>query len=171
MKRTNKYLTQFTLTLSFVAVLLASNTEARSEPAGLPGGFKLGSSFEEAQRHASSRGWELVRLSPALPGQWEVEGNTGAEVGLFVCDDTVTSVRQYEPGDLDEFARIVAALQRARNQWEPDIQVVTFAAGATQISNVDVKFAELGGHKVIVTLSSTAGRLGISTNYVMGGGC
>ena len=100
-----------------------------------------------------------------------MEGNTGAEVGLFVCDDTVTSVRQYEPGDLDEFARIVAALQRARNQWEPDIQVVTFAAGATQISNVDVKFVELGGHKVIVTLNSTAGRLGISTNYVMGGGC
>ena len=54
---------------------------------------------------------------------------------------------------------------------EPNIQVVAFASGATQISNVDVKFAELGGHKVNVQLSSTAGRFGISTNYFMGGGC
>ncbi|MBN2740208.1 MAG: hypothetical protein JXR35_04825 [Rhodobacteraceae bacterium] len=171
MKRTSNYLTRFTLTLSFVAGLLASNTEARSEPAGLPGGFKLGSSLEEAKRHASSRGWELVRPSPELPGQWEVEGNTGAEVGLFVCDDTVTSVHQYKPGDLDEFARIVTDLRITRRQMEPNIQVVTFAAGATQISNVDVKFAELGGHKVNVQLSSTGGRLGISTNYFIGGGC
>ena len=171
MKCTSNYLTRFTLTLSFVACLLASNTEARSEPAGLPGGFKLGSSLEEAQRHASSRGWELVRLSPELPSQWEVEGNTGAEVGLFICDDTVTSVHQYKPGDLDEFARIFTDLRIARRQMEPIIQVVTFAAGAAQISNVDVKFAELGGHKVNVQLSSTGGRLGISTNYFIGGGC
>jgi hypothetical protein len=32
---------------------------------------------------------------------------------------------------LDEFARIVTAFQRGRRQMEPDIQVVTFAAGAT----------------------------------------
>lgn len=100
-----------------------------------------------------------------------MEGNTEAEVGLFVCDDTVTSVHQYKPGDLDEFARIVTDLRIARRQMEPNIQVVTFAVGATQISNVDVKFAELGGHKVNVQLSSTGGRLGISTNYFMGGGC
>jgi hypothetical protein len=99
-----------------------------------------------------------------------VQGNTGVKVSLYVCDDTVASVHQYKPGDLDEFARIVTNLQIARRQMEPNIKVVTSLAGATRISNVDVRFAELDGHKVNVQLSSTAGRLGISTNYIMGGG-
>lgn len=171
MKRTSNYLFLFTLTMSFAADLTASYAEAKPEPVELPGGFELESSLDEAQQHASSRGWQLVRLSPELPGQWEVAGDTGAEVGLFVCGDTVTSVHQYKPGDLDEFARIVTELRIARRQMEPAIQVVTFMAGAAQISNVDVKFAELGGIKVKVQLSSTGGRLGISTNYSMGGEC
>ena len=134
MKRTSNYLTLFTLILSFVASLLASNTVARSEPVGLLGGFKI------------------VKLSSELSGQWEVEGSTGAEVGFFVWDDTVTSAHQYKPDGLDEFARIVTELRVARYQMESNIQFVTFAAGATQISYFDVKFAELGEHKVKVQL-------------------
>lgn len=171
MKRTSNCLTRFSYALSFAAGFITSTTEARSEPAEFPGGFELNSSFEGAQRYARSRGWDLVRLSPELPGQWKVAGDTGAEVGLFVCDESVNSVHQYKPGDLDEFARIVTDLKVARRQMDPSTQVVTFASGATQISNIDVTFAEWDGHRVNVQLSSIAGRLGISTNYFIEGGC
>lgn len=132
----------------FAAGLLASYTEAKSEPIELPGGFELGSSLDEAQQHASSRDWEFVQLSPELPGQWKVEGSTGTQIGLFVCGDTVTSVNQHKPGDLDEFASIVWRLSFSHG--EPDTQVATFMTGSTRISNVDARFAEFEGLKATV---------------------
>ncbi len=169
MKRTSDYISCSALTAIFVAGLLCSSTEAKSEPIKLPGDFELGSSLDEAQQHASSRGWQLVRLPPELPDQWTVEGNTGAKIGLFLCDDTVASIHQYKPGDLDEFANIVFGLRILRGK--PNTQIMTFMAGATRISNIDVRFAELDGLNVNVQLSSTAGRLGISTNYLREGQC
>ncbi|WP_244735360.1 hypothetical protein [Rhizobium laguerreae] len=57
--------------------------------------FKLGSSFADAQRNASEKGWKLKEhssfhpdLSSFLPGQWVVEGSN---LGLFVCDDKIAS--------------------------------------------------------------------------------
>ena len=108
-------------------------------------------------------------FSPNLPGQWKVEGNTGTQIGLFVCGDTITSVNQYKLGDLDEFASIVRRLSISHGK--PDTQVVTFMSGATRVSNVDSRFAEFAGLKATVQLSSIAGRLGISANYFMGGEC
>lgn len=66
----------------------------------------------------------------------------------------VAGVHQYEPGDLDEFARLVTGPRIARRRMEPNIRLVTFEAGETRISNVDAEFAELDRHKVKAPLSS-----------------
>ncbi|XAT60264.1 hypothetical protein GN278_05190 [Rhodobacteraceae bacterium Araon29] len=169
MKQTSNYPSLFILTVIFVAGLLASYTEVKSEQIELPGGFKLGSSLDEARQHSSSRGWELAQFSPEQPWQWIVEGSAETQIGLFVCGDKVTGVHQYQPGDLDEFADIVLGFIFSHGQ--PDIQVITFMAGGTKISNVDARFTEFEGLNVNVQLSSTAGRLGISTNYFKVGEC
>ncbi|MBB4120931.1 hypothetical protein [Martelella radicis] len=159
------------VSLTFVAAMICISAEARSEPVELPGGFEIGRSLDEAKHHASMQGWRLVRLSPELPGQWIVEGNAHGKIGLFVCGHVISGVHKYASGDLDEFARIVMELQRTHRKTEPDMQVATFFAGATRISNVDVRFADLDGLSVNVQLSSTDGRLGISTNYFRKGEC
>ena len=126
----------------------------------LPGGFRLGSSLNEAKRHAAATGWQLVAMPPELSGQWFVKE---ANIGIYVCDDAVASVTQSSEGDLDDFAQLVFDLQMMRG--EPKMQTASFMAGATRISNIDARFAEVDGVGVAVQLNSTAGRLTISTNY------
>jgi len=143
-----------------VAVLLCNVHLAAAERITLPGGFSLGSSLEEAKRYAASRGWQLVTISPELPRSWIVKEQN---IGIHVCNDTVTSVTENVAGNLDDFAQLVSNLRVKRG--EPKLQVGSFMAGSTQISTIDASFAEVNGIGVVVQFSSTAGRLAISTNY------
>ncbi|MBB3918457.1 hypothetical protein [Rhizobium fabae] len=122
--------------------------------------FKLGSSFADAQRNASEKGWRLKELSPFLPGNWLVEGSN---LGLFVCDDKVASIQQHRDGGLHDFALIV---QDFRIEYgEPATTIVTFPIGPTWISNIDVRFTSPSGESVNVQLSSTDEKLGIHLNF------
>ncbi|PDT07577.1 MULTISPECIES: hypothetical protein [unclassified Rhizobium] len=122
--------------------------------------FKLGSSFADAQRNASEKGWRLRELSPNLPGQWVVEGSN---LGLFICDDKIASIQQHRDGELHDFALLV---QDFRIKYgEPETTIVTFPVGGTWISNIDARFASPSGEGVAVQLSSTAGKLRIHLNF------
>ena len=117
-------------------------------------------------RHAASRDWQLVQLSEELPGSWVI---VDEDIGLFVCDDTVGSVNQRTPGDLDDFAQVVREMSGAYG--EPQIQVTSFRIGGVTVSNVDAQFPEQNSIVVKVQLSSTADRLAVSTNHILAGQC
>jgi len=165
MAQRSNLLRHLLFTISLTAGALASPIGASAEPLDFSEGFRLGGSFEDAKRHARAQGWQLVSIAPELPGQWQVKGSAQAQISLFVCADKVASVSVFKPGDLDDFATLVAELQIALRQLNPEVKIITFRAGATRISNIDVHFAEWDGHRLSVQLSSTDGCLGISTNY------
>lgn len=154
------YMRPVILKVIVAAMLMCNSSPAAAERINFPGGFRLGSSLDEAKRHAATRGWQLVPISPGLPNSWIVKDQN---VGVHVCNDTVASVTQSSPGDLDDFAQIVSNLQRERGK--PTLQVVSFMAGSTPISSIDARFAEVEGLGVAVQFSSTGGKLAISTNY------
>lgn len=144
-----------------VAVILTCNSgPAAAERIKIPGDFRLGSSLDEAKRHARSQGWQLLATSPELPNSWLVKEQN---IGVHVCGDIVASVTQSSPGDLDDFAQIVSSLETERGK--PIIQIGSFMAGSTLISSIDARFAEAGGMGIAVQFSSTAGKLAISTRY------
>lgn len=117
-------------------------------------------------QHAASRDWQLIQLSDELPGSWVIKD---AGIGLFVCDDTVASVNQRAPGDLDDFAQVVHEM--SGTYGEPDIQVTSFTISGVTVSNVDAQFPEHNGIVVKVQLSSTADRLAVFTNHLLAGRC
>ncbi|NEJ72539.1 hypothetical protein GR197_18675 [Rhizobium phaseoli] len=122
--------------------------------------FKLGSSFADAWRNASEKGWRLKELSPNLPGNWVVEGSN---LSLFICNDKVGSIQQHRDGGLHDFALIV---QDFRIKYgEPATTILTFPVGPTWISNIDARFASPSGETVNVKLSEAAGKFGIDFNF------
>jgi len=151
---------------AFALTALSSGATCAQTPDDLHD-FKLGSSFADAQRNASEKGWKLKELSSFhpdlssfLPGQWVVEGSN---LGLFVCDDKVASIQQHRDGGLHDFALIV---QDFRIEYgEPATTIVTFPIGPTWISNIDVRFTSPSGESVNVQLSSTDEKLGIHLNF------
>lgn len=143
-----------------------SGSLAYADPSQIPGGFQIGSSLDLAKTHAEANGWTLVALSADLPGTWVV---SGTDIGLFICDGMVAAIRDRSPGNLDDFAQAVFDLQIQRGQ--PEIQVVTFRAGATKVSNVDALFAAVDGISVSVQLSSTDGTLAVSRSFVLEDQC
>ena len=85
-------------------VICIGSAQASAQGSDLPGGFRLGSSLDEAKRQAAPQGWELVPLSPELPSSWHVNNQ---DIGVHVCGDKVASVSRTVPGNLDEFAQLV----------------------------------------------------------------
>jgi hypothetical protein len=150
--------------VALLAICLSSPVMA--DQIAVPGGFRLGSSLEEAMQHAASRDWQLVQLSEELPGNWVV---ADPDIGLFVCDDIVTSVTQRTSGDLDDFAQMVFGMTGTHGK--PDIQVISLKAGGVTVSNVDAEFPERAGIVVKVQLSSTDDQLALSTNHILAGQC
>jgi len=149
--------------LSIAFGVLASVAYAADQKG--PGGFILGSSFEEAQEHALGQEWELVPTSEYLPGQWTVKGSN---LSLFVCNGMVSSVYEKREGDLEEFAALVFSMQFEFG--EPDIQILSFSSGAGDISTVDARF-EKGDGGVTVQLQSLGGERTFSVNHWMGIEC
>lgn len=129
------------------------------------GGFVLGGSFEAAQQHALEHGWKLVPLSENLPGQWIVEG---ANLSMFVCDETVSSINERLEGDLEEFAALVFSMQIEFGK--PDIQVLSLPSGIGVISTIDARFdTENGG--AMVQLQSIDGHRTFSVFHRLETGC
>ncbi|MDA4848287.1 hypothetical protein [Hoeflea poritis] len=122
-------------------------------------GFELGSTVEQAERHARSQDWKIEPLSPHLPREWKV---VGAEAGLFVCEGRVLAVRRQLEGGLDEFAAMVQRMPAYLGK--PTTQVATFMAGVTRISTVDTRFEEMDDIGASIQLSSTDGKIGLNTN-------
>jgi hypothetical protein len=160
MMKPNIYLQPVFLKLIAAVMFLCHFGPVAAETVALPGGFRLGSSLDDAKQHAISQGWQLAPVSAELPGSWLVKGQ---KIGIYVCNDTVASVSQSSPGNLDDFARLVSDLQMERGK--PQLQIGTFMAGSTRISTVDARFAESGGLNITVQFGSYAGVLTISTNY------
>lgn len=148
------------LNLVSAMMLLFAFGPAAAQQIDLPGGFQLGGSLDEAKKHAASRGWQLVVLSPELPDTWLAKDQN---IGIHVCNNIVASITETSPGSLDDFAQIVFDLQMERGK--PKLQVMSFMAGSTRISNIDARFAEVEGLSIAVQFSSTGGRLAISTVY------
>ncbi|TGR72431.1 hypothetical protein EN837_03535 [bacterium M00.F.Ca.ET.194.01.1.1] len=148
------------LKIIVAAMLTCNSGPAAAEQIKIPGNFRLGSSLDEAKRHAVSQGWQLLAISPELPNSWLVKEQN---IGVHVCGDIIGSVTQSSPGDLDDFAQIVSSLQTERGK--PTIQIGSFMAGSTLISSIDARFAETEGIGIAVQFSSTAGKLAISTRY------
>ncbi|PDT28159.1 hypothetical protein CO660_19075 [Rhizobium sp. L9] len=144
---------------AFALMALTSGATCAQTPDGLHD-FKLGSSFADAQRNASEKGWRLKELSPNLPGNWVVEGSN---LGLFICNDKVGSIQQHRNGGLHDFALIVQHFQI--EYGKPETTIVTFPVGPTWISNIDASFASPSGESVTVQLSSTDEKLGIHLNF------
>jgi hypothetical protein len=151
----------FLFKIIVVLMLLCGFDPVAAEMITLPGGFRLGSSLDDAKRHAASRGWQLVPTSPELPGSWLVKDHN---IGIHVCTDTVASISQSSPGGLDDFAKLVSDLEMERGK--PTLQVASFMAGSTRISTVDARFPEAEGLIVAVQFGSAGGKLAISTAYL-----
>ena len=122
-------------------------------------GFKLGSQLADARSYASANGWSLRLLSDDLPNEWIVEGTDG---GVFVCNNRVLAIRRHLEGNLDDFASMVRDATITRGP--PEMTVVTFMAGNVRISNIDARYEAEDGSGVSIQLSSTDGKVGISTN-------
>ncbi|MBC9247924.1 hypothetical protein H4P12_14680 [Paracoccus sp. 11-3] len=148
-------------TVSFIGL-----TQGVAQEMSLPGGFRPGSSLDEAKHHAASQGWKLVSLSAEQPSSWIVWDQ---KIGLHVCDNIVGGISQSIPGDVDQFARTVFEHQRERGQ--PSVQIVTFATGSIRISNIDARFPVKDGVGVVIQLGSTGGELAISSHYYAEGRC
>ena len=133
---------------------------AQSQTTDPPEGFAFCTNLEQAQEYAASKNWRMFQLSPALPGEWLIEGTN---IGLFLRNNKVMAIRRKIDGGLDEFASIILELQI---KWgKPDIQIVSFYSGIVQISNIDTEFNTSDGQGIKVQLSSIAGKVGISTNH------
>lgn len=129
-------------------------------------GFKLGSTFAEAQQNANANGWQLRQLSPALPREWIVEGTN---LGLFVCGEEIAAIRKELAGGLDEFATIVSDLRIIYGA--PSTTVATFSVGPARISNIDARFESKPGAQIEVQLSSAGGKVGVHVNFASNRGC
>ena len=158
------YMRPAMLKIIVAAMLTCNSGPAAAEQIKIPGDFRLGSSLDEAKRHALSQGWQLLAISPDLPNSWLVKEQ---DIGVHLCGNIVGSVTQSSPGDLDDFAQIVSSLQTERGK--PTIQIGSFMAGSTLISSIDARFAEEEGIGIVVQFSSTAGKLAISTGYFSAG--
>lgn len=131
------------------------------------GGFEIGTSFADAQRHAEAKGWQLSQFSPDMPGEWRVDGTN---LGLYACNDRIVAIRKNLEGSIDEFAEIVMML-RSRH-GEPSMQALSFPIGTHTISNIDARFAPNDrGTSVAVQLSSLDGKPSINMNYYSELGC
>ena len=64
----------------------------------LPGGFVLGTSWDQAQAHAAAQGWAVTKDEFA-PDQWHV---SGAEVTLSVCDGRIVQLSRHFKGDMTD---------------------------------------------------------------------
>ncbi|MEF9605371.1 hypothetical protein O4J55_24820 [Paracoccus sp. PXZ] len=74
---------------TFAAMFLGfSAAQTHAQKVELPGGFRLGSSLEEAQLHATSHGWKLDQLSPQFPWVWMVKER---DISLHFCNESLGS--------------------------------------------------------------------------------
>ena len=114
-------------------------------------GFELGRTFADAERHARERGWTLKPLSPELPGNWVV---AGTNLGLFYCDNKISSISTEQLGGLEEFAMIAGELGPLQAKYgKPETQIIAFMAGTTRISNVAARFTVASGVGTHVTFT------------------
>lgn len=149
----------------FACCLIAIATKARAAEDHLLG-FQFGDTLAEARRHAVLRGWRLSPLSEHLPKQWLVEGT---EASLYICDDKIVSITQRRVGHIDEFATIVQ--QFSFRIGQPEIQVVTFFAGAVRVANIDARFGDADEAGASVQLSSTDGDVALTVSSWSGYKC
>ncbi|MDZ4088370.1 MAG: hypothetical protein U1E69_16400 [Tabrizicola sp.] len=144
--------------LSTIFGLLVASA-ALADESGMHHGFVLGSSFEDAQKHAVANGFKLAPLSDDLPGSWSV-----AETGqtLFVCGDTVTSITERLNGDLEEFTALVFSL--TVKFGEPETQILSVPSGTGIISTIDARFIT-GDGGALVQLQSIDGKRSFSASF------
>lgn len=147
--------------VTFAAILFCFTIDrAHAHQVDLPGDFRLGSSLEEARRHATSHGWKLDQLSPQFPWVWVVEEQ---KIFLNFCSGAISSITQNTSGSLAEFSQLVFEFEISRGK--PEIKVDTFLSGGVRFTDISARFPDVDGLGISVRLDSIAGRHSIKTNY------
>ena len=131
----------------------------------LPGGFVLGTSWDQAQAHAAAQGWAVTKDEFA-PDQWYV---SEAEVTLSVCEGRIVQLSRHFKGDMTDFLDEVDDLTLPYGQ--PSVHAVQQEVFGAVLRTTLAEFPVVDRLVVIASLSSVEGIKQISVIYRQGETC
>ena len=124
-------------------------------------GFELGSSLEQAQDYAHSRGWELMQTaSRTHNSHWSV---IGAEATIVFCKNKLFSVDRRYIGGVEEFVSLEARIRREILNGLPETDIQQISLDGNRVSLVDANFLAKDGSHTVVRLRSNDGKVDVLT--------